>query len=58
MRIIDRFDKYMQIKGINDNQATIECGLSVGLLGKARKGDSDLGKKTMERILKKISRPK
>ena len=53
MRIIDRFDKYMEIKGINDNQATIECGLSVGLLGKARKGDSDLGKKTMERILKK-----
>ena len=46
MRIIDQLDKYMRpFKGINDNQVTKKCGLSVGLLGKARKGESDLGKK-------------
>lgn len=44
MRIIDQLDKYMSFKGINDNQVTKKCGLSVGLLGKARKGESDLGK--------------
>jgi hypothetical protein len=51
MRIIDRLDKYIEIKGINDNQITVNCGLSVGLLGKARLGKSDLGKKTIEKIL-------
>ena len=51
MRIIDRFDKYMEFRGINDNQVTVNCDLSVGLIGKARKGRSDLGKKTIEKIL-------
>lgn len=51
MRIIDRFDKYMKFKGINDNQVTVNCKLSVGLIGKARSGRSDLGKKTIEKIL-------
>lgn len=51
MRIIDRFDKYMTTKDLNDNQVTVSCGLSVGLLGKARRGDSDLGKKTIDKIL-------
>lgn len=53
MRIIDRFDKYMEMNELNDNQVTLSCGLSVGLLGKARSGKSDLGKKTIERILNK-----
>lgn len=47
----ERFDKYMKHKGLNDNQVTVECKLSQGLLGQARKGKSDLGTKTIERIL-------
>ena len=50
-RIIDRLDKYMNAKGLNDNQVTVNCGLSVGLIGKARKGENDIGKKTIEKIL-------
>lgn len=41
----------MSFKGLNDNKVTIECGLSVGLLGKARSGKSDLGDKAIEKIL-------
>lgn len=52
MRRIDRFDKYMEFKELNDNKVTVECGLSVGLLGKARSGKSDLGEKSIEKILK------
>lgn len=51
-RIIDRFDNYMDIRGLNDNQVTMACNLSVGLLGKSRKEGSDLSKKTIEKILK------
>lgn len=51
-KIIDRLDEYMILKGLNDNQVTVNCGLSVGLLGKARKGTGDLGKSSVERILK------
>ena len=47
----ERFDKYMKHKGLNDNQVTVECKLSQGLLGQARKGKSDLGSKTIEKIL-------
>lgn len=49
MRKIERFDKYMNINKLNDNQVTVNCGLSVGLLGKARRGDSDLGDKAIEK---------
>lgn len=38
-----RFDEFMQYKGLNDNQVTVQCSLSKGLLGRARKGLSDLG---------------
>ena len=48
----NRFDKYMKVKGLNDNQVTIQCGLSQGLLGQARTGKSDLGNKTIDKILK------
>lgn len=47
----ERFDKYMKHKGLNDNQVTVECKLSQGLLGQARKGKSDLGTKAIEKIL-------
>ena len=47
----ERFDKYMKHKGLNDNQVTNECGLSQGLLGQARTGKSDLGAKSIDKIL-------
>lgn len=50
-RIIDRFDTYMQLRNLNDNKVTVDCGLSVGLIAKARQGKSDLGKKAIEKIL-------
>lgn len=50
-RIIDRLDEYMSGKGINDHQMTRLAGLSVGLLGNARSGKHDLGKKAVEKIL-------
>lgn len=53
MRKIDRFIKYMTFKGLNDNKVTIACGLSRGLLGQARSGKSDLGQKTIDKILEK-----
>ena len=28
MRKIERFDKYMNINKLNDNQVTVNCGLS------------------------------
>lgn len=49
----ERFDKYMQIKELNDNQVTQQCGLSQGLLGQARAGKSDLGSRAIEKILNK-----
>lgn len=48
---MQRFDIYMQAKYLNDNQVTSQCNLSQGLLGQARAGKSDLGNKTIEKIL-------
>ena len=50
-RIIDRLDKFMKSSNLNDNQVTVQCNLSIGLLGKARQGKSDLGKKAIDKIL-------
>lgn len=50
-RVIDRFDKYMKHKDLNDNRVTNDLGLSVGLLGKSRKENRDLSKKSIEKIL-------
>lgn len=47
----ERFDSYMKRMGLNDNQVTIQCSLAQGLLGQARKGKSDLGDKTIAKIL-------
>lgn len=52
-RIIDRLDKYIALNKLNDNKVTTECGLSVGLIGQARKGKSDIGKKSADKILSK-----
>lgn len=53
MRKIDRFLKYLEYKGITENKATKECGLSQGLLHQAKTGKSDLGYKTIDKILDK-----
>lgn len=50
-RIIDRFDKYMETKGLNDNQVTNLLGLSVGTIGKSRKENRDLSSKNIQVIL-------
>lgn len=51
--VIRRFLEYLNYKGINENRATVDCDLSKGLIGRAKKGYSDLGKKSVEKILKK-----
>lgn len=50
-RIIDRFDKYMSFRGLNDNEVTRDLGFSNGLLGKSRKEGRDLSRKAAEEIL-------
>lgn len=50
-RRIDRFDKYMEYKGLNDNQVTLALGLSVGTIGKSRKENRDLSNSVVDKIL-------
>lgn len=52
MRKIDRFDKYMIYKGLNDNKVTTDLNLSIGVIGKSRKDGRDLSDKSIEQILK------
>lgn len=51
MRRIDRFDKYMKHRGLNDNKVTVQLGLTVGVIGKSRKEGRDLSDKVIEEIL-------
>ena len=51
MRRIERFDKYMEIKHLNDNKVTVQAGLSIGTLGKSRKENRDLSINSIEKIL-------
>ena len=50
-RKIDRFDKYMKVKGLNDNKVTVQLSLSVGLIGKSRGKGRDLSDSVVEKIL-------
>lgn len=50
-RKIDRFDRYMKIKHLNDNKVTVNLSLSVGTLGKSRKEGRDLSDRVVEKIL-------
>lgn len=50
-RIIDRFDKYMKFKGLNDNKVTVDLSFSIGMLGKSRKEGRDLSSKAVVSIL-------
>lgn len=51
MRKIDRFLQYLNYKGISENKATEECNLAQGLLHQAKSGKSDLGPKSIDKIL-------
>ena len=42
-RRIDRLEKYMIIKKLNDNQVTKDCDLSVGLLNQAKREKRNKG---------------
>lgn len=50
-KITHRLCKYMDYKGINPNNITVDAGLSVGLIGKAIKNFSGLNSDTIEKIL-------
>ena len=47
----DRLDKYMKYRCLNDNQMTVTAGLSVGSLGKQRKGSRGLSSDSIAKIL-------
>ena len=51
-RKIDRFDKYVNYRELNDNKVTREAKLSIGTLGKSRKEGKELSDKNVEKILK------
>ena len=50
-RRIDRFDKFLQYKGINDNQATKLLGFSTGTISKSREKGRDLSARNAEKAL-------
>lgn len=51
----DRLDKYMKYSGLNDNQLTVLAQLSVGTLGKQRKGGRGLSVESIAKILRACS---
>lgn len=51
INIIDRLKEFMQYKGLNDNQITVQAGLSIGLIGKALKARKGLHSESIEKIL-------
>ena len=50
-RRIDRFDKYLHCKDINDWKATNQAGLSVGVFVRARKQGNDLSNRSIRKLL-------
>lgn len=50
-KFIERLQLFMEKQGINDNQMTVKAGLSVGLLGKAKKSGKDMAAESIEKIL-------
>lgn len=49
---IDRLDRYKEYAGLNDNQITVKCGLTIGIINSARKRGSSLSGESIEKILK------
>lgn len=52
---ISRLAKFMQEKGINDNQITIAAGLSNGLIGKAKVSGKGMTAANIEKNTMRIS---
>lgn len=50
MRRIDRFDKYMEYRGLSDNKVASHLGLSNGVIGKSRQPGRDLSDRVVEKI--------
>ena len=50
-RKIDRFDKFLKHKGINDNRATKLLGFSTGTISKSREKGRDLSDRNAEKAL-------
>lgn len=50
-RKVERLLEYLEIKGITENKATVDCQLSQGLIYQAKSGKSDLGSRAIEKIL-------
>lgn len=55
MRRIDRLDKYLNFKGISDYRATLDAGLSKGVIGKSRENNRDLSNKVVEKLVEVYS---
>lgn len=53
--IIDRLEAVMKHFGLNNNSLTVQAGLSVGLLGQARKNRKGLHSDTIEKVLTALS---
>lgn len=51
MDFIERLQYYMSEKDINDNKLTVDAGLSVGLIGKAKKTGKAMTSANIEKIL-------
>lgn len=51
MSFIERLQYYMELNGINDNKLTVDAGLSVGLIGKAKKTGKAMTSANIEKIL-------
>lgn len=49
--ILDRLFLFMAKEGLNPNKITVQAGLSVGLIGKAKKTNSGLNSDSIEKIL-------
>ena len=51
MNFIERLQYFMEKRGINDNQMTVNAGLSVGLIGKAKVSGKGMSSMNIEKIL-------
>lgn len=51
MSFIERLQYYMEQNNINDNKITVDAGLSVGLIGKAKKSGKAMNSVNIEKIL-------
>lgn len=50
-KVIDRFVEYMKYANLNDNQVTVQAGLSNAIIGKAKKDTHDLSAGNISKLL-------